>query len=249
MTLPIPYVRMDWLADRLTRGSPLAEDVASLAELGQALQKEGFPKLGSEKQVPCGPRPRPFGGGNPVLAAAKPESAAAILPLGAWYSGDCQAATPPFALNVEAIAVKGETPKKLKPGTPFQLQVSTDRDVRFVLLKVMGDDGSIVVQPTNKGGFLKAGDKAIVTPPNGEAFVIPGAGAEETTVYFVLLASATELPPPVVLVRSRHSQGLDCEQQQRYPVSRFFLDADMRPDGFDRAGVVRRVVPVTFGKE
>ena len=246
---PIPYLRADWLGDRLARGTPLAEDLKSLADLRQVLEKQGFPALGQEDKLPAGPETRAFAGLNPVAPAAKPATTFPVLPLGAWYSGDCRAEPPPFDLKAEAVNADGKPVTTILKGAPFRLRVTADRDVRYVLLSVMADN-TLMVQPTNKGGFLKAGETTLLAPANGESFRIASllTGGPKATEYFVLLASPTELPAPTI-VKSRHSSVLGGDDQLRFPISRFFFDPETKADGFDPARVVRIVVPITVTEE
>ena len=62
----------------------------------------GFPELGKETKMPCGPATRPFADKNPAPPAPRAEAVRPILPLSAWYSGDCQANAPPVKLTFEA---------------------------------------------------------------------------------------------------------------------------------------------------
>lgn len=240
---PVAFARMDWLAEKLAAGSPLADDVRSLEELRAALDAKKQPALNREKDMPCGPETRAFGGRNPVAAAPRSLASLPILPLGARYSGNCQPEPPPFNLKVEAINTSGKAIASVKKEEPFRLRASTDRDVHFVLLMVWSD-GTVRLQPTNKGGFLKRDETTMLVPPDRGGFRIVDllTGEPQGAEYFVLLASQSEVPTPVI-VRSRHSTGQACEG--RYPVSRFFFDPDARAEGFDPAKVVRVVVPIT----
>jgi mono/diheme cytochrome c family protein len=242
---PIAFLRADWLADKLVRGSPLADDVSSLQELAGALEAQGAPALNREKNMPCGPATRAFGGRNPVAAAARPETSLPILPLGSRYSGNCQAEPPPFAVKLEAINIKGQVVSSIKKDELFRLRATADRDLHFVLLMVWSD-GTVRLQQTNKAGFLKKDEAVLLVPKERGAFQIADllTGEPQGTEYFVLLASQTELPAPV-LVKSRHSSGQDCQSQLRFPVSRFFFDPEAKAEGFDPSRIVRLVVPIT----
>jgi hypothetical protein len=57
---PIPFLRADWLAEKIGKDTPLADDLKSLIDLRQSLEKEGSPALGLEKKMPCGPKLRAF---------------------------------------------------------------------------------------------------------------------------------------------------------------------------------------------
>jgi len=242
---PIPFLRADWLAEKLAKDTPLAEDLKSLDELRKSLEKQGSPPLGKEDKVPCGPGTRAFAGCNPVPSAPKPEPSLPILPLGAWYSGDCRAEPSAFTLKVEAVNKKLEPLKTVVKETPFRLRVTTNRDIHFVLLSVVAD-GTVAIQSTNKGNFLKAGDPTTLTPMGAVEFVIPSILTDEpeATEYFVLLASPTELPPPTI-VKSRHAPSLTCEGKLQFPISRFFFDPEIKKEGFDPSRVVRVVIPIT----
>lgn len=186
--------------------------------------------------MPCGPRPQAFVGKNPIPAGP------AGLPLSSWYAGGAQADPPPFKL--EARAVKpgtGEAVKAVVRKQPFELEVTTDRDVHFVLLMVWSN-GDIVVQETQKKGFLKAGKTALVTESN-KPFTITDilTGEERANEYFVLFASLEPIPMPVV-VSSRHASKPVCEESVQYPIRRFLFPTDPK---FDPSLVVRRVVAIT----
>jgi hypothetical protein len=242
---PIPFLRADWFGENLAKGTPLADDLKSLTALQKALKKKDFPPLGREDDMPCGPDTRPFAGKNPVMAVPAPE-ANPVVPLGSWYSGDCKAEPALFTLKGEVISASNLKPlKAVTTESPFRLRVSTDRDLHFVLLVVMSD-GTVRVQDTNQGSFLKAGEPAILLPKDGEAFKIPSilTGEPKANEYFVLLASPTELPPPTI-VKSRHAAYLTCEGKRQFPMSRFFFDPEIKKEGFEPSRVVRVIVPIT----
>lgn len=245
MVQPIPFLRADWVAANLGTGQPLAKDLKSLIELNESLKKQGFPNLAQQGNTPCGPETRAFAGINPVPAAPKPATSLPILPLGAWYSGDCQAEPPPFKLTARAINSKLETLTTITTATDFKIEVTTSHDVHFVLL-VVRSDGVVVVTPTNKNGFIKA-DEKLISPSDKGVFRIASilTGEKEANEYFILLASQTPLATPTI-VKSRHStlQIGDCKT--RFPISRFFFDTETKKDGFDPAKVVRVVIPITI---
>ncbi len=127
------------------------------------------------------------------------------------------------------------------PKQPFELEVTTDRDVHFVLLMVWSN-GDVVVQETNKKGFLTAGKTSLTTDSN-KSFTIPDilTGEDKATEYFVLFASLDPIPTPLV-VRSRHANKPACDEKMQYPIRRFLFPADPK---FDPSLVVRRVVAIT----
>ena len=239
---PVPFLRADWLAEKLAIKAPLADDLRSLGELAAALKKENSPDLGKEGKMPCGPTTRAFAARNPVPTAPKAEPSRPVLPLSAWYSGDCQANAPAFTLAAEAVDLQGKKLTGLAKGTPFRLKVTTDRKINFVLLAVYSN-GEAEIQPTKQGGFLEAGVHSL-TPERAGAFRITDilTGEPKASEYYVLLASTEKLPAPVV-VRSRHSRGPDCDEEKRYPIYRFVFPSDPK---FDQSLVVRRVVALTI---
>lgn len=239
---PVPFLRADWLAEKLAMNTPLAEDLRSLGKLAAALKKEGSPMLGMEGKMPCGPTTRAFAAKNPVPAAPKVQSAQPILPLSAWYSGDCQAVAPAFKLTTEAIDVQGKPVKEMVKGTPFRLKVTTDRGINYVLLMVFSN-GQLRVQPTKQGGFLDAGVHFLTPEGNTGAFKITDilTGEPKANEYFILLASTEKIMPPLI-VRSRHSNNPDCDDMKAYPIYRFIYSGDAK---FDQSLVVRRVTAVT----
>jgi len=245
---PVPFLRADWLVEKLAMKAPLADDLKSLSELATALKKENSPALGKEKKMPCGPTTRAFAARNPVPPAPKAEAVLPVLPLSAWYSGDCQANGPGFTLSVEALSAAGKPIQEIAVNDPFRLRVKTDRKIHYVLLMVWSD-GQAVVQPTKQGGTLEPGEHTLL-PLNlaGKAqgaFKIAGilTGEKKANEYFVLLASTEPFPAPVV-VRSRHSRGPDCDEDEpkRYPIHRFVFDPNAN---FDQARVIRKVVAIT----
>jgi hypothetical protein len=238
---PIPYLRADWLAEKLGKDKPLADDLKSLTELRKALDKKDNPE---QDTLPCGPPMRAFLGNNPEPLAIKTERGTPILPLGAWYSGDCRTDPVPFTLKAETVNTKLEPIKTVVKSAPFMLRVTADRNIRFVLLMVWSD-GSVVVQPTNRGGSLSAGESAMLAPMGAMEFKIPGLlrGGQKTTEYFVLLASQAEIPTPMI-VKSRHEEAQACKEKSRFPISRFFFDPETRKESFDPSRVVRIVVPI-----
>ncbi len=243
---PVPFLRADWLAVMLAKDKPLADDLRGLLELRKALDGQGNPDLGGEDKMPCGPKVRAFSGKNPVSTAPRPETGLPILPLGAWYSGDCQAEPAPFSLKMEAVNLKLEPLKTVSKGTPFQFQVTTNRDKVYFVLLYVSSDRSVVVLPTQKNGFIeKAGGSTVLTPVGEDGFKIPHILTDEQKAneYFILLASLTELPATVI-VKSRHAPYQSCEEKLLYPISRFFFDPETRKEGFDPSRVVRVVVPI-----
>lgn len=242
---PIPYLRGDWVNESLT-GRPLLADLIALGELGAT--KQGA-------KLPCGPSASPFRLTTAPLPTIRVTAERPILPLSAWYSGYVEAMPPPFTLTTQLVderdqPFKGPIPK----GTPFRLRVELGGvpQVNFVLLQVL-ENGSITPVATNKGGVLK--DKDVLSPkePQGgkDAFVINSflGGGPTTTEYFVLLASPTPLPEPII-VRSKHASGPDCEKLKKFPIHRFLLP-DPEPgkkSDFDPAKVVRRVIPISLVK-
>ena len=181
-----------------------------------------------------------------VIDAIKPERLP-ILPLGSWYSGDSRTEPPPFSIKLEAITTDSKPVKSLTKETLFQLRVTTDHDIHFVLL-IVWSDGSVVVQGTNKNGLLSAGPPSRLLPVDKDnkaqgAFRISDiATGEVKAMEFVLLASTTELPTPTI-VKSRHARTPTCEEELRFPISRFFFDAEAKRE-FDPSRVVRVVVPL-----
>jgi hypothetical protein len=238
----VPCLRADWLAEKLAKNAPLADDLRGLGELATALQKSGSPELGKEEKMPCGPATRPFAAKNPAPPAPRAEAVRSILPLSAWYTGDCQANAPSFSLGIAPVDMGGKTLTTMRTDTKYRFKVTTDRRVNFVLLSVYAD-GDVGIVPTRQGGvLLEAGDH-FLSPENSGAFVMttPPTGESTATEYFVLLASIEKLPTPVV-IRSRHSDGPDCREKGFYPIFRFVLDGDAK---FDQSRIVRKVVAVT----
>jgi mono/diheme cytochrome c family protein len=238
---PVPLVRADWLTGVLRKDAPLAADLKSLSELHAALKKADDPPAGQEAKMPCGPRPRAFGGVNPVLAVPRAEHPGAVLPLSSWYAGDCQSLQPPFTLTADVFETEGgKVVSSVEKGKPFKLRVTTDRQAHFLLL-VIWSNGQAAVQLTQKNRFLTAGEHLL--GPDGKDFTIASilTGEKEATEYFVLLASPEPLPTPVI-VRSRHSRSPTCEKPPRYPVYRFVFPPAAT---FDATTVVRKVIPLT----
>jgi hypothetical protein len=241
---PIPFLRADWLAEKLARGKPLADDLKSLTELRKAFEKKKS-DLENPENIPCGPKMRAFLGNNPESLAIKPETGIPILPLGAWYSGNCRTDPAPFTLTAKAVNKELEPIKSVVKRAPFLLQAKSDRKIYFVLLMVWSD-GTVVVQPTNKNGFLNPDEETTLFPGGGSTeFKIEGLlkGGQKVTEYFVFLASQTEIPTPLI-VKSRHADTQDCRDQQLFPISRFFFDPETKKANFDPSRVVRVVVPI-----
>jgi hypothetical protein len=241
ITRRVPFLRADWLAEKLAMKAPLADDLRSLGELETALKKAGFPDLMKQENMPCGPSTRPFASKNPAPPAPKAEAVRPILPLSAWYTGDCQANAPSFAVSFAPVDAGGKTLTTMPTDTKFRFKVTTDREVNFVLLNVFAD-GDIAILPTRQGGFLEAGTHFLSPEDSGAFLMTPSpAGEPKATEYFVLLASIEKIPTPTV-VRSRHSDPPDCREKGRFPIYRFVFDADAK---FDQSRVVRKVVAIT----
>jgi hypothetical protein len=232
---PIPFLRGDWVADALVTKAneslPLAEDLTALAGLAVEL-------AGPKPNPPCGPLARPFAGvKQPVPGAA------GSLPLTAWYAGDCEPDPAPFRLTAEVLNSSGNPVQEIGVGDLFRLRVGSDRDVSFTLLAVLAD-GTVRVQPVAEGNILKAGESRQLRPDTVKAFQIGSilGGKDMATEHFVLLASEGGAPTAVP-VRSQHADGADCRKRGQAPVWRFLVETpDQRP-------VVRKVVPITVGKQ
>lgn len=242
LTRRVPFLRADWLAEKLAVKSPLADDIRSLGELETALKKAGFPDLMKQENMPCGPATRPFASKNPAPPAPKAEAVRPILPLSAWYTGDCQANAPSLAVSLEPVDAGGKTLTTIPKETQFRFKVTTDRRVNFVLISVFAD-GDLAIIPTRQGGVLLEGGDHYLSPENSGAFVMTPSptGEPKATEYFVLLASIEKIPTPAV-VRSRHSDPPDCREKGRFPIYRFVFDVDAK---FDQSRIVRKVVAVT----
>ena len=238
----VPFLRADWVAERLAIKAPLADDLRSLNELAAALKKENSPELGKEEKVPCGTPSRAFAAKNPVPAAGKGSLVRPILPLSAWYTGDCQPDVPQFSLKVEAVDQSGNPAKELAKNSLLRLKVTTDRKVHYVLLTVL-NDGEVWIQSTKQDGLLEKAGEHFLGPPTTGAFKLTGVltGEPKGNEYYVLLASTEKIPMPNVIL-SRHSRGPDCLEDKRFPIFRFVFDADAK---FDQSQVVRKVVAVT----
>jgi len=236
----VPFIRADWLAEKLAIKAPLADDLRSLGELAAELKKRGSPELGKEEKMPCGPATRAFAAKNPVPPAPKTASVRPILPLAAWYTGDCQTEAAGFSVLAEAVDLQGKKLTTMVKGTPFRIKVKTDRKINYVLLSVYAN-GQVDIMRTKQGGFLEAGEHAL-TPEQAGAIRITDilTGEARATEYFVLLASTEAITPPTV-VRSRHSNSPDCESDKRYPIYRFLPD----DNALDSTKVVRKVIALT----
>jgi hypothetical protein len=213
---PIPYIRGDWLIAQLTT-SPLSDELSSLTILGRHLQQQHWPPPGREKDLPCGPAPRPF----QVLKFTVPPKV--TQPVTAWYPLDTGHLPTPFGITAELIDLQGQRLTRVHKRQRFQLQIRTPRDVYFVLLMIWCT-GHIEIQQTNRDGFLPAGEHRL-TPREAEAFRITDilTGEKETHEYFLLLASSQPLPT-ITLIRSRHAQLPQCEQKLRYSIERFLFE-------------------------
>jgi mono/diheme cytochrome c family protein len=236
----IPFIRGDWMEAALDSDRSLAEDLCSLIDLGAALKKQDYPPQGKEEKMPCGlPVREAFNGKLPPPAGPSP-----ILPIGSWYLGGCQTEPPPIKVQAQAVDLGGKPVKSVPLKQPFRLQVTADRDCRFVLLMVWSD-GTVVVQPTNKGGVLKAEERTMLAPKETGAFRIIGnlSGDAVGREYFILLVSQDEVPVPAIL-QSRHSRNQICEEKKRFPISRFVFDPATRPADFDSSRIVRTVIPL-----
>lgn len=240
---PVPFLAGDWLADALShekeRPTQLADELRSLGELA-GTETDGKPP-------PDGPRRSRFAGkwsnGGHVWSAEKTATFAAIPPLGAWSLGDVCTNPPPFKLKLEAIDTGGKTIDTVRVKEPFNLRVTSDRDVGFTLLSVL-PDGSIQARRTKGGNQITRGTPLMLEPPNGGPFKVGSRLTDEDweTENFVLLAAEGEAPP-VTLVRSRHAQR---------PIWRFLpgVGPDGKPvEGFDPRKVVRVVMPLKIVAE
>lgn len=241
MVRAVPFLRADWLADALfarEQPRPLAGDLKSLTELSAALAKRG--------REPAGPAFRPFDELKQPPAVARPAAQAAALPFASWYSGDVAVEPPPLAVTWEFVGEDGGPLKAVPYGTPFKLRLTGRKNLRFRLLLV-GSDGTVRDQPTNRNGIFNA-DQIDLTPGLGATFRITPV-RKRATEYFVLLVSESPLPP-VSVVQSRH-KSLDAEEDGHYPVTRFLFKTGSKSerDGFDPgrwnpASVVRKVIPI-----
>jgi len=226
---PIPYVHGDWLSRQLAPESPQAEVLRSLTELAQALERQNWPPVGQERDVPCGPVPRPFH----TLTLPSASLPSNLLPVTAWYPPASLPSNVPKGWQAECITPQGQRLDTVRTGEPFQLRIRTPNDVHFTLLMIWCT-GHIEVVETNRGGFLQAGEH-ILTPRDAEAFRIVDilTGEKQTREFFLLLTSSQPLPP-VTIVRSRHAASPRCERQKRYPIERFLLEPQERSSPIGR---------------
>jgi hypothetical protein len=230
---PVPFVRGDWLTTALVRDgtlTPLATDLKSLGALARAFDS------GTDK--PDGPPvPRPLGTAAPLSIARPADGRTPIPPLSGWYAGDVAPDPLPFALTAELVS-DGRPVKSVKVDQRFKLKVSSDRRVFLTLLTIQAD-GEVRIQEVAGGGVLQSNVTRELAP-GPEGFSISGiiTGGDSTTEYFVLFASETELPAPVI-VRSLHPDR---------QVWRFLLEQDTK-DTFDPNKVVRKVIPIPVSKK
>jgi hypothetical protein len=231
----VPFLRGDWLAAALAPGSALAADLKSLVDLGKAQDK---------KEDLCGPPVRPF----PPPSADQKEPVR-TPPLTAWYARDAVPEPPPFNLQFSLVdsSDKKSTEPVIVAGQEFHFEASCDREVRFVLVNVLST-GDIRPIPVSGGNIVKPGTPRRLTPETGQPFRIPSllSGKPSETEHFILIAAETNVPLPTI-IRSRHSDGLDCSKKDGQPIWRFLFDsADPK---FDPARAVRRVIPVKVEKK
>ena len=232
---PVPFLRGDWLADALAPGSALAADLKSLVELGTALEK---------KEELCGPPMKPF-----PAPSAYPKERGPLPPLTAWYARDAVPEPRPFDVKFTLIdsSNKKFIESVIETGQPFRFEVTSDREVRFLLLNVLST-GDIRAIPVSGGNIVKPGVPRTLTPESGKAFSIPSllSGKPSETEHFILIAAESNVPVPTI-IRSRHSDGIDCGQKGLNPMWRFVFDtADQK---FDPSRTVRRVIPMTIQKK
>ena len=220
---PAPFLRGDWLAKVLAPDSPLAADMKSLVELAAIIDKSG--------ETPCGPKVRVFEKPKTVLPSG------AIAPITSWYGPERR--DPFFKLDFK---IDGSESPRVVVNTALQLEVGSDRDVRFKLFNVLSD-GNIRVQGVGIGGeVLNKGDKRDLRTAQGAAFKIAGiiTGAETAVEHFILIAAVDEVPMPTI-VRSNHAT-LGCKGGG--PVWRLLFD-----DKFDQSQAVRKVIAVNVTRK
>ena len=220
---PAPFLRGDWLAEVLAPDSPLAADMKSLVELAAIIETGG--------ETPCGPRVRAF---------EKPKTAlpsGAIAPITSWYGPERR--EPFFKLDFK---IDGSESPSVVVNNPLQLEVGSDRDVRFRLFNVLSD-GGIRVQGVGIGGeVLNKGDKRDLRTAQGAPFKIAGiiTGAETAVEHFILIAAVEDVPMPTI-VRSNHAT-LGCKSSG--PVWRMLFDPK-----FDPSKAVRKVITVNVTRK
>lgn len=215
---PAPFLRGDWLAEVLAPDSPMAADMKSLVELDATLKKGG--------ETPCGPKVRAF------EKPKKVSPSGAVVPITSWYGSERR--DPFFKLDFK---IDGSESPSVVVNTALQLEVGSDRDVRFRLFNVLSD-GAIRVQGVGIGGeVLNKGDKRELRTALGMPFKIAGiiTGAESATEHFILLAAVDDVPMPTI-VHSNHAT-LGCKSSG--PVWRMLFD-----DKFDSSKAVRKIVTV-----
>ncbi len=220
---PAPFLRGDWLADVLAPDSPLASDMKSLVELDAIIKKGG--------ETPCGPKVRAF------EKPKKVSPSGAIVPITSWYSPERR--DPFFKLDFK---IDGSESPSVVVNIPLQLEVGSDRDVRFRLFNVLSD-GGIRVQGVGIGGeVLNKGDKRDLRTSQGASFKIAGiiTGEETAIEHFILIAAVDEVPMPTI-VRSQHAT-LGCKSSG--PVWRMLFDPK-----FDPSKAVRKVITVNVTRK
>ena len=172
----------DWLTAVLYRDGklrPLGEELRSLVELSDVLERNGAP--------PAGPPLHGFGVTLPHgVLLPKPS-------LSARGVGDITPNPAPFTLTAELV-VGGHPVNTVKVSERFKLRVNADRQVYLLLLAVQAD-GEMRVQEFAGGTVLQANALRELAP-NAGGFSISGilTGCDTATEYFLAVRVGTANP-------------------------------------------------------
>lgn len=186
---PPLFLKGDWLAAALRAGgkpTPLADDLAALAELGATPEADRADRKG--------PPFRPFAGSS---SASFFDSSPA---LGSWASGDEQ------RRGDLKLDVTVEAPAVIRRGDTVKLVATADRDAHLAMLTVFPaterSEGQVLRFPFPDGTKLTGGRPTPVSAlTDGTLKVMAASG----TVRYVVFAS--DKPLPLTVVRSVHDKN------------------------------------------
>jgi len=235
--LPVPYLRSDWLAEKLANDAFLSSQMLSLSELGKEISAN------PNGPVSEGPEVRRFEDAKLLTFPVPPPGERAIVPLSGMTFSSLNAAKPPFELKWKIVDSSSKALDTVKVAQPFRIQLESTETTRVQLFHVLNEsDGPITPVSLDGGNILEAGKPRDLKLASGarpdKAFVVGTIpeNVENYREFYIAIATPKEMPAPQI-IRSVHAGN---------NIWRFYYKFDTE-NAFDASTAVRVLIsfPVT----
>jgi len=221
---PVMFLKGDWLAEALKKGSQLNDEMLALTQLAIAKADD------NDGNVP-GPIIKPFANAKPFAYTLPRDGTTLFPPLFATTLADVAGEPPPFTLTLELVGIGGVNAITTVPaGSRYNLRLKTEVECKLQLLNVQAD-GEISLQAVTGGDVVSPGKTKVIAPGNSteRAFL---ASDSASTEYFIVMIAKKQLPLPQI-VRSKHSKNF---------IWRFYYPEPLA----DSTNVIRKLVPINI---